>query len=612
MLSSDDLCWWDFPQHVRTDASEPSHRTMLLSPHSFPPGLSFTESREQESFANTQNQGVPGPDPTVLSKSWPAALSSSKPLTPADAEGSQHDGKRAVHVCLDFAPFSPHPSSERFWLFLGQSPPGKPQISKCRSTEKETFSCWWNPGPDGGLPTNYTLTYNKEGNPFTYECPDYNTSGPNSCYFDKKHTSIWTMYIITVNATNQMGSNASDPYYVDVTYIDSTSTDTTVWIFVAVLSVVVCLIMVWAVAMKGYSMLTCVFPPVPGPKIKGLDIHLLERGKSEELLSSLGCQDFPSDCEDLLVELLEVVDSENQQPVQVHLKKHPDQGLKPTPLDPDSDSGQGSCDSPSLLSNNHEGSQESPSTFHTPGGIEEPENPEGNGAHTWDSQSTSVEGRVPYFCADGPKSSTWPSPQPRNQHNPRSSYHNIADVCKLDPGTAGSSATVLDKTDKCSLTSLETTEPGGEEKAAQQRWVESFHSKTDPDTPWLLPQEDTSVISAKPLDYVEIHKVSKDGALSLFPKQEENGNQTEKAGGLKTRMEYSKVARVMESSILVLVQDPPAPDLALFEEPAEEAPPSLPHNQEEKDLAAFAMTPSNCRLAGLDYLDPACLKHSFQ
>lgn len=312
------------------------------------------------------------------------------------------------------------------------------------------------------------------------------------------------------------------------------------------------------------------------------------------------------------MELLEVVDSENQQPVPVHSKEHPNPGLKPTPLDPDSDSGQGSCDSPSLLSNNREGSQESSSTVHTPGGIKEPENPEGNGAHTWDSQSTSVEGRVPYFCADGPKSSTWPSSQNPNQHNPRSSYHNIADVCKLDPGTAGSSATVLDKTDKCALTPLETTETGGEEKAAKQRGVESFHSKTDPDALWLLPEEDTSVLSAKPLDYVEIHKVNKDGALSLFPKQEDNGNQTEKAGAPKTSKEYAKVARVMESSILVLVQDPPAPDLALFEEPAEEAPPSLPQNQEEKDLVAFAMAPSNCRLAGLDYLDPASLKHSFQ
>ncbi|XP_016079980.1 PREDICTED: prolactin receptor [Miniopterus natalensis] len=603
-------------------------------------------------------------------------------------------------------------------LLNGQSPPGKPEISKCRSSEKETFTCWWKPGPDGGLPTNYTLTYHKEGDSLTYECPDYKTGGPNSCYFNKKHTSIWTIYIITIKATNQMGSSSSDPRYVDVTYIvepdppmnltleikqpedqkpylwikwlpptqvdirsgwltlqyeirlkpekaaeweihfagqqtqfkilslypgqkylvqvrckpdhgfwsewgpegsiqipdDSTNTDTTVWIFVAVLSVVICLIIVWAVALKGYSMVTCVFPPVPGPKIKGFDIHLLEKGKSEELLSALGCQDFPSDCEDLLVELLEVVDSENQQLMPGHSKEHPDQGTKPKHLDADTDSGQGSCDSPSLLSNNCEEPQENPSTVHIPEGIEMPENPEGNGTHTWDPQSTSSEGRIPYFYADGPKCSTWPSSQLPSQHNTRSSYHNIADVCKLAMGTAGALATLLDKTDKHALPSLQTTKTGEEETAAEQREVESLQPKTDPDTPWLLPQEKTSFISAKPLDYVEIHKINKDGELSLLPKHKENSNQTEKVGAPRTSKEYAKVSRVMDNNILVLVQDPPAQDLALLEEPAEEAPASLQQNQEEKDLASFTATPSNCRLqlGGLDYLDPTYLKHSFQ
>ncbi|KFW97055.1 Prolactin receptor, partial [Phalacrocorax carbo] len=101
----------------------------------------------------------------------------------------------------------------------GESPPEKPTIIKCRSPEKETFTCWWKPGSDGGHPTNYTLLYSKEGEEKVYECPDYRTSGPNSCYFNKKHTSFWTIYNITVRATNEMGSTISDPHYVDVTYI---------------------------------------------------------------------------------------------------------------------------------------------------------------------------------------------------------------------------------------------------------------------------------------------------------------------------------------------------------------------------------------------------------
>ncbi|XP_036136468.1 prolactin receptor [Molossus molossus] len=603
-------------------------------------------------------------------------------------------------------------------LLNGQSPPGKPELSKCRSTEKETFTCWWKPGPDGGLPTNYTLTYRKEGDSIIYDCPDYKTGGPNSCYFNKKHTSIWTIYVITVNAMNQMGSSSSNPRFVDVAYIvepdsptnltleikypelqkpylwikwappiqvdlrsgwltlkyeirlkpekaaewethfagqqtefkvlsfypgqkylaqvrckpdhgfwsewspqssvqvpnDATNTDTAVWIFVAVVSVVICLIMIWAAALKGYSMVTCVFPPVPGPKIKGFDIHLLERGKSEELLSALGCQDFPSDCEDLLVELLEVVDSENQQLMPGPSKGYPGQGMKPKHLDPDNDSGQGSYDTPSLLSNNSEEPQEHPSTSHAPVGIEKPENPDRNSTHTWDPQSTSLEGKTPRFYANGHKSSTWPLVQPPSQHSPRSSYHNVADVCKLAMGAAGALAALLDKTDKRALTSLHSAEPGGEGKAAEQKEEESLHPKTGADIPWLRPREKISFISDKPLDYVEIHKIGRDGALALLPKQKDNSSQREKPCAPKARKEYARVSRVTDNNILVLVQNLPAQNLALCEDPAEAAVPSSQQNQEEKDLASFTTTPNSCRLqlGGLDYLDPTCLKHPFQ
>lgn len=43
-----------------------------------------------------------------------------------------------------------------------------------------------------------------------------------------------------------------DQSFVAVCFLDFTMKDITVWIFVAVLSAVICLIMVWAVALKGY------------------------------------------------------------------------------------------------------------------------------------------------------------------------------------------------------------------------------------------------------------------------------------------------------------------------------------------------------------------------
>ncbi|XP_056313072.1 prolactin receptor b [Danio aesculapii] len=96
------------------------------------------------------------------------------------------------------------------------SPPGRPRLTRCRSPEKETFSCWWEPGSSGGLPTRYQLYYRKENSVEVFECPDYHKAGINSCHFEKRHTAIWIIYNITVVASNALGKAYSEPVEVDV------------------------------------------------------------------------------------------------------------------------------------------------------------------------------------------------------------------------------------------------------------------------------------------------------------------------------------------------------------------------------------------------------------
>lgn len=120
---------------------------------------------------------------------------------------------KAVILLFVLLSITPHAKGTRY------SPPGKPALTRCRSPEKETFTCWWEPGSDGGLPTTYGLYYRKENSETVYECPDYHTAGDNSCFFNKNNTSIWVNYNITVVATNALGSTFSDPVDIDVVYI---------------------------------------------------------------------------------------------------------------------------------------------------------------------------------------------------------------------------------------------------------------------------------------------------------------------------------------------------------------------------------------------------------
>lgn len=304
------------------------------------------------------------------------------------------------------------------------------------------------------------------------------------------------------------------------------------------------------------------------------------------------------------MEFLEVDDNEDVQLMPSRSKEFPGQGGKPTHLDPDSDSGHGSYDSHSLLSEKCEEPQAYPPAFHIPEIIEKPENPEANIPPAQDPQSS-----VPYFHADVSKSSTWPLLP--GQHMTRSPYHSTADVGKLAGGPVDTLASFLDQAGKHLLKFSKTLETE-EEEVAEHEETKSFRSKTKQNASWPLLQEKGPIVYAKPPDYVEIHEVNKDGVLSLFPKQKEN-IQMEKPRLPETSKEYAKVSGVVDDNILVLVPDSRAQNTALLADSAKKAPPSLEQNQAEKDLASLAASASNCRLqlGRLDYLDPTCFMHSF-
>ncbi|MEQ2190360.1 hypothetical protein XENOCAPTIV_030951, partial [Xenoophorus captivus] len=94
---------------------------------------------------------------------------------------------------------------------------GRPQIYYCRSPNMEDFTCWWHPLDNltAGEEVTYVFTYSKDKGP-KHECPDYKSAGPNSCHFDKRHTSIWTLYCMNVTAVTAQRNYSSQKLCLDV------------------------------------------------------------------------------------------------------------------------------------------------------------------------------------------------------------------------------------------------------------------------------------------------------------------------------------------------------------------------------------------------------------
>uniref|UniRef100_A0A8C2MKR1 Growth hormone receptor n=1 Tax=Cricetulus griseus TaxID=10029 RepID=A0A8C2MKR1_CRIGR len=102
------------------------------------------------------------------------------------------------------------PILQRINPSLGTSSSGKPQFTKCRSPELETFSCYWTEGDyhDLKIPGSIQLFYARriahEWNQEWKECPDYVSAGENSCYFNSSYTSIWIPYCIKLTTNGDL------------------------------------------------------------------------------------------------------------------------------------------------------------------------------------------------------------------------------------------------------------------------------------------------------------------------------------------------------------------------------------------------------------------------
>ncbi|NXA11799.1 PRLR protein, partial [Sapayoa aenigma] len=628
-----------------------------------------------------------------------------------------------VRCMLDLGEWSEWSSERHIQIPNGESPPEKPTIIKCRSPEKETFTCWWKPGSDGGHPTNHTLLYSKEGEEKVYECPDYKTAGPNSCYFDKKHTSFWTIYNITVRATNEMGSNVSDPHYVDVTYIVQPDPPVNIslelkksvnrkpylvltwspppladvrsgwltleyelrlkpeegeewetifvgqqtqckmfslnpgkryivqihckpdhhgswsewssemyiqiptgeWPGIPSVIVITCKFMLYfclltvcgthadlivSLGQPRTLMMAFILPPVPGPKIKGIDTHLLETGKSEELLSALGCHGFPptSDCEELLIEYLEVEDSEDQQ-----LMPTPSKSTKMIPNETDSDSGRGSCDSPSLLSEKCRESRARSSALQTQDVRAVKENK--GGKRSWETQCIASEQKTLLFSNETTKSSTWPAAQLPNNQFPMFAYHSTVEAHKIMLSTTNvniSPVLVGNEEKHQSRYPITGTVHDNMEK---QREMEN--SKSDQTTVQVRQNrhnDKSPLLNPKLMDYVEVHKVRQDEEPTVLLKHKEYNGKTEKYTVPGTSKEYTKVSTVVDHNILVFMPDSRIQHISVSQEPAVETSQNLQQSQAEKNMSYCLTVPSDCKreTSGSEYMDPSSFMSSFK
>ncbi|KAG7240859.1 hypothetical protein INR49_023433 [Caranx melampygus] len=200
-------------------------------------------------------------------------------------------------------------------------PQRHPHLTGCVSNNMETFRCRWNVSSFQNLsePGDLRLFYITKTPTQAFssewrECPHYSTDQPHECFFNESHTSIWIYYSVQLRSRDQATLYDEDYFFVqDIVQPDPplnlnwtlnvsmTGTHYDIMLswkplmsrFPVVALLIfgaLCLlaILMLVVISQQQKLMVILLPPVPGPKIKGIDPELLKKGKLRELTSILG------------------------------------------------------------------------------------------------------------------------------------------------------------------------------------------------------------------------------------------------------------------------------------------------------------------------------------
>lgn len=133
----------------------------------------------------------------------------------------------------------------------------------------------------GWITPKYELRFKNEDTPWKLKHAGVQTQ------FSLYSVSLGKSYMVQVHGRFDNGawSEWSDTAFIEIPKFESTQKQ--IWIVVSFLSVLPVLAAVYIMFIKRKIVKQWLLPPVPGPKIKGVDVQLLKNGRTEEVTSAL-------------------------------------------------------------------------------------------------------------------------------------------------------------------------------------------------------------------------------------------------------------------------------------------------------------------------------------